>query len=140
MSADPGIPAGPSALTPEWLTRALRSTGAVAGASVTSCRVELFGEGKGFSGQLARVGLRYDVAEAGAPASMVAKFQLPHPDPDIRAAVFQSRAFASCRLALSAAIRAGWQPRPARRSASLFGSAFRGCVPDWRRPACYVRG
>jgi hypothetical protein len=93
MSADPGIPAGPSALTPEWLTRALRSTGAVAAANVTSCRVELFGEGKGFSGQLARVGLRYDVAEAGAPASVVAKFQLPHPDPDIRAAVFHSRIY-----------------------------------------------
>jgi aminoglycoside/choline kinase family phosphotransferase len=56
-----------------------------------SCHVQLFGEGKGFSGQLARVGLRYDLAEAGAPASLIAKFQFPHPDPDIRAAVFQAR-------------------------------------------------
>jgi hypothetical protein len=91
MTPDPGIPASPGALTPGWLTRALRSTGTITDATVTSCHVELFGGGKGFSGQIARVGLGYDVAEAGAPASVVAKFQSPHPDPDIRAAVFQSR-------------------------------------------------
>jgi len=90
MSA-PGIPPSPQALTPEWLTRALRSTGTITESGVTSCHIELLGEGKGFSGQLARIGLNYDLAEAGAPASLIAKFQLPHPDPDIRAAVFQSR-------------------------------------------------
>ncbi len=89
--ADPGIPTSPEALTPEWLTQALRSTGTIATATVTACRVERFGEGRGFSGQLARVGLNYDVAEAGAPASLIAKFQFPHPDPDIRAVVFQAR-------------------------------------------------
>jgi aminoglycoside/choline kinase family phosphotransferase len=60
---------------------------------VISCHIELFGEGKGFSGQLARIGLNYDIAEANAPASLVSKFQFPHPDPDIRAAVFQSRLY-----------------------------------------------
>jgi hypothetical protein len=89
----PAIPANPGALTPEWLTRALRSTGTITGASLTSCRIELFGEGKGFSGQIARIALGYDIAETGAPASMIAKFQFPHPDPDIRAAVFQSRIY-----------------------------------------------
>jgi hypothetical protein len=89
--ADPSIPAGPGAVTPDWLTAALRSTGTITNVRVTSCRVEPFGEGKGFSGQIARIGLGYDGAEAGAPASLVAKFQLQHPDPDIRAAVFQSR-------------------------------------------------
>ncbi len=88
---DPGIPANPGALTPEWLTQALRSTGRITAAQVTSCHLELFGEGKGFSGQIARIGLSYDIAEAAAPASVIAKFQYPHPDPDIRAAVFHSR-------------------------------------------------
>jgi aminoglycoside/choline kinase family phosphotransferase len=89
--ADPIFPAGPAALTPEWLTQALRSSGTTSDANVTSCHVELFGEGKGFSGQLARIRIGYDIAEAGAPASIVAKFQFPHPDPEIRAAVFQFR-------------------------------------------------
>jgi hypothetical protein len=93
MMADPGIPASPAALTPEWLTRALRSTATITDARVTSCHTELFGEGKGFSGQLARVGLGYDIAETGAPASVVAKFQFSPLDPDIRAAVFQSRLY-----------------------------------------------
>jgi hypothetical protein len=60
---------------------------------VTSCHIELFGEGKGFSGQIARIGLSYDVAEPGAPASLVAKFQFAPLDPDIRAAVFHSRMY-----------------------------------------------
>jgi thiamine kinase-like enzyme len=91
--ADPGIPAGLHALSPEWLTQALRSTGTLNDATLTSCHVELFGEGKGFSGQIARIGLRYDIAEAGAPASIIAKLQLPHPDPAVREAVRQSRIY-----------------------------------------------
>jgi aminoglycoside/choline kinase family phosphotransferase len=91
MMADPGIPPNPGALTPDWLTRALRGTRTITDARVTSCHIELFGEGKGFSGQIARIGLTYDMPEAGAPASLIAKFQFPPLDPDIRAAVFQSR-------------------------------------------------
>jgi hypothetical protein len=91
MMTDPTIPAGPAALTPEWLTQSLRSTGAITDARVTACHVELVGEGKGFSGQIARIALRHDVPDAGAPLSMIVKFQFPHPDPDVRAAVFQSR-------------------------------------------------
>src|SRR4051812_14314001 len=90
---DPSIPAGPGELTCERLTQALRSGGAINAAQVTSCRVELFGEGKGFSGQIARVGLDYDVAEPGAPASIVAKFQIAPLDPDIRAAVLGARMY-----------------------------------------------
>lgn len=93
MMADPSIPAGPGALTPEWLTRALRSTGTITDAMVTSCHIELFGEGKGFSGQIARIGLSYDIAEASTPASIIAKFQFSPLEPDIRAAVFQSRMY-----------------------------------------------
>src|SRR5581483_1659652 len=90
MTTDADIPSSPRALTPEWLTQTLRSTGTITKAKVTACDVELFGEGKGFSGQLARLELSYDGMEAGAPASIIAKFQLPHPDPEIRAAVFQA--------------------------------------------------
>jgi hypothetical protein len=93
MMADPSIPASPGALTPEWLTEALRSTGTITDARVIACHIERFGEGKGFSGQIARIGLNYDIAEAGAPASLIAKFQFPPLDPDIRAAVFHSRLY-----------------------------------------------
>src|SRR5262245_5941336 len=89
--SDSSIPLSPLAITSEWLTRALRSTGMITGSRVTSCQIDLFGEGRGFSGQLARISLNYDLAEAGAPASLIAKFQLPHSDPGIRTAVFQSR-------------------------------------------------
>src|SRR6266446_3414424 len=85
MMVDPSIPVSPGALTPEWLTRALRSTGTITDAMVTSCHIELFGEGKGYSGQIARIGLEYDIAEASAPASLIAKFPLL--DPDVRPAI-----------------------------------------------------
>jgi hypothetical protein len=91
MLADPGIPANPGALTPEWLTLALRSAGTITDARVTSCHVELFGGGKGFSGQIARIGLDYDRAETGAPGSLIAKFLVAPLDPDVKEAVFRSR-------------------------------------------------
>src|SRR5262245_9905567 len=90
---DPGIPDTPGALTPEWLTRALRSTGTITDARVASCHIEPFGEGQGVSGLERRIRLRYDVAGDGPTTSLIATFQLPHPDPDIRAAVFQSRLY-----------------------------------------------
>lgn len=68
------IPANPSELTAEWLTDALRSGGAIAKARVTSFDAPRIGEGVGFIGQLAQVALHYDIEEAGAPASLIAKF------------------------------------------------------------------
>jgi len=68
------IPAGPHELTPAWLTGALRSTGALGDAEVTSVQAAVVGEGSGFIGQLARVALTYDRAEPGAPASLIGKF------------------------------------------------------------------
>ena len=68
------IPAGPQELTPQWLTHALRQTGAIEGATVRSFDAETIAEGVGLIGQLARVRLHYDGAEAGAPASLIAKF------------------------------------------------------------------
>ena len=68
------IPAGPQELTPQWLTHALRQTGAIEGATVRSFDAETIAEGVGLIGQLARVKLHYDGPEAGAPASLIAKF------------------------------------------------------------------
>jgi aminoglycoside phosphotransferase family enzyme len=67
------IPASLDDITPEWLTDALRSGGAIRNARVVSFDAELLSEGVGFIGQVARIGPHYDVAEAGAPASIIAK-------------------------------------------------------------------
>ena len=71
---DTTIPSGPEALTAAWMTASLRSGGVIKDATVTSIDVKTIGEGSGFIGQIARVGLTYDRAEPGAPASLVAKF------------------------------------------------------------------
>jgi hypothetical protein len=68
------IPAGPEALTAEWLTEALRSTGVISSAAVMSFDTQIVGEGSGFIGQLARIALHYDRSEEGAPATLIAKF------------------------------------------------------------------
>ncbi|MEX1254670.1 MAG: phosphotransferase [Dehalococcoidia bacterium] len=71
--AEVSIPSGPQQLTPEWLTQALRSGGAIKNASVTSLDTTVIGEGAGFLGQLALVRLHYNQAEEGAPQSLIAK-------------------------------------------------------------------
>ena len=69
------IPPGPEALTAAWLNDALHLGGVIDGnVSVTSIDVKTIGEGSGFIGQIARVGLTYDRPAPGAPASLVAKF------------------------------------------------------------------
>jgi hypothetical protein len=68
------IPAGPEQVTAEWLTDALRQNGIIERSAVSSLDVRVIGEGSGFIGQLARIGLTYDAPEAGAPASLIAKF------------------------------------------------------------------
>ena len=72
--ADLTIPAGPEALTPEWLTQALRETGTITKSAVTSFDAVPIGEGVGFMGQLAKVQLQYDAPEEGAPQTLIAKF------------------------------------------------------------------
>ena len=71
--AEMSIPSGPQELTPEWLTNALRSGGAIKNAAVSSFDVKVIGEGAGFLGQLAHVRLHYDRPEEGAPPSLIAK-------------------------------------------------------------------
>ncbi len=77
------IPASPDVVTPAWLTQALRSAGILTHTTVASCDMERIGEGQGFTGRLARFRLAYDVAEEGAPPSLVAKF--PATNPHVRA-------------------------------------------------------
>jgi plasmid maintenance system killer protein len=77
------IPTGPEELTPEWLTWALRHRGTLTRAAVESFHAEIIGKGAGFISRVARVNLRYDKAEEGAPASLIAKF--PGLDPEMRA-------------------------------------------------------
>jgi hypothetical protein len=67
------IPASPEAITPEWLTDALRAGGAIDAASVTSFDAQTIGAGAGFLGVLARLDLRYDRDERNAPRSLIAK-------------------------------------------------------------------
>src|SRR5438874_13780629 len=69
------IPRTPADLTAEWLTTALRGTKTIENSTVTSITVDAdIAAGAGFMGQLARVTLRYDEDEAGAPSSLIAKF------------------------------------------------------------------
>jgi len=71
------IPESPEQVTDEWLTSALREHGGVQRASVTAHTTELV-EMQGAAAVVARFGLGYDVMEAGAPRSVVAKFASPH--------------------------------------------------------------
>lgn len=64
----------PAELTAEWLTHALKNGGAIEAEHVTSYGATIIGEGTGFMGQLANLRLTYDRPEAGAPASLIAKF------------------------------------------------------------------
>ena len=75
------IPATVEEITPHWLTQALRSTGVIKNATVTSAYKDdkAFG---GITGSLARLLLSYDQDEEGAPQSLIAK--LPASDPSRR--------------------------------------------------------
>ena len=61
-------------VTPDWLTDALRSSGAVERARVVT--IDLERVGGGYLGQYARLYLHYDVSEKGAPESVFLKMPL----------------------------------------------------------------
>ncbi len=73
------IPDGPQALTPAWLTDALRSTGVIDSERVTAVDASLISEGVGFIGRVARVRLSYDRHAESAPLSLIAKFPATEP-------------------------------------------------------------
>src|SRR3990170_8539719 len=75
------IPTSPHELTPEWLTHALRQTGAITGAKVTSFDMKTgIQEGTGFMGELARIRPKYDRPEERAPQSLIAKLPAAAPE------------------------------------------------------------
>ena len=60
--------------SPEWLTEALRGSGALGEGRVASVQVSPVGAGAGLLGSLARLELTYEGASRDLPASVVAKF------------------------------------------------------------------
>jgi hypothetical protein len=79
------IPDGPRLITAEWLTTALRHSGALENASVLAVRSTEMEAGRGFLGQVARLRIEYDCEQAGAPVSLFVK-QSPG-DPLLREAL-----------------------------------------------------
>ncbi len=82
MAAITPLPVNPAGLTPEWLTEALSSSGALPEGRVTRVESTVIGAGVGFIGTIARLNLEYEGAPASAPATIIAK--LPSEDPGSR--------------------------------------------------------
>lgn len=76
------IPPTPAAISPEWLTRALRHAGVLDRAEVVTIDVKPIAAGSGFVGQAARLQLTYSEQEASAPIAVFAK--LSSADPAVR--------------------------------------------------------
>lgn len=73
------IPTSPAGLTPEYLTDALRASGVLRDATVTSAHVDVVPAGTGFAAQSAHLVLDYDRPEAGAPSTLFAKVSSADP-------------------------------------------------------------
>jgi len=72
------VPGRVEELRAEWLTECLRHAQAIAeGARIASFESTRIGEGHGFAGQIARLQLRYEPADAG-PRTLIAKFVTEH--------------------------------------------------------------
>lgn len=82
MAAITPLPTNPAGLTPEWLTKALHSSGFLPTGAVTAVESTVIGAGVGFIGTIARLELTYDGAPAGTPSTVIAK--LPSEDPGSR--------------------------------------------------------
>lgn len=67
------------AITPQWLTAALRDAGVLDHGAVTSVEASPLGEGTGFMSAMARLQLTYDGPAPGAPRSLIAKLAPLHP-------------------------------------------------------------
>lgn len=77
------IPDGPAGLTCEWLTAALRTGEVIAQAQVKGRSLHSLNQG--LYSRIVRVHLFYDREEAGAPASLIAKFSSDRPALRVRA-------------------------------------------------------
>ncbi|HEX5380137.1 MAG TPA: phosphotransferase, partial [Phenylobacterium sp.] len=67
------------AITPQWLTGALRGCGALDGAAVSAFEASPLGAGAGFMSAMGRLALTYDGPAPGAPRSLIAKLAPLHP-------------------------------------------------------------
>ena len=76
------VPGGLGEITADWLTEALRSSGAAGDASVAGYSAEAIAEGKGFMNEMFRLRLDYDSEPRDMPLSVIAK--LPSTDPLLR--------------------------------------------------------
>ena len=76
------IPKSIAECSPAWLTEVLRAEQVLKHATVEDVEVEILGEGEGFMGTVARLHLKLDADEAGAPGSLIAK--IPTGDRSIR--------------------------------------------------------
>ena len=70
-------------ITAEWLTEALRGSGAIRDAAVESFEIANIGDDQGIVGEVLRVSLNYDRLEDGMPRSVIAKLALA--DDEMRA-------------------------------------------------------
>jgi Phosphotransferase enzyme family len=66
------IPDGPEAMTPAWLTAALRASGVLTEAVVTAVTWQPL-SARGWTTRMARLAVIYDAPEAGLPATLVTK-------------------------------------------------------------------
>ena len=76
------IPADLESITPEWFTQTLTAAGVINGTLITAIESERLGEGQGFTGQVIRFRLTYQMFKENAPKSIIAK--ISHPDPGLR--------------------------------------------------------
>lgn len=61
-----------------WLTATLRAAGVIERSAIEHFESTRIGDGRGFAGQIARLSLRYDRPERGAPATIVVKVASDH--------------------------------------------------------------
>ncbi len=86
------VPTTASEVTASWMTEALRGSGTIgADVSVASISIDPGTAGVGFMGEVAKVGLVYDVDAGSAPATVIAKF--PTRVPEIRAMMHPTRIY-----------------------------------------------
>lgn len=90
MAETKSIPEHAGELTTAWLTASLRSAGVISRSMVEGFESRTLGEGEGFLGDLARLSLRYDQPEDGAPETLIAKFPTAQRDNRTAADMFQA--------------------------------------------------
>jgi hypothetical protein len=70
-------------ITPEWLTRVLRESGAIEGARVESIDASSLGEDSGVTAAIHLLNVGYDFIEENAPQKIVAKHPTEDFDPNV---------------------------------------------------------